>query len=343
MTAPALLVSRGAGSDCTKGKQKLGIRRRAPSPAHVTLGSTAPPRAPDRSLLRQRVTRAGLASAACPACACPEGSGRAHARRAAAPPWARLPTLPPSHPPPAGAARPGESVLGFPPSPGALGPPLRSPPSSRLAGATRCRRRRWRSRRGPPRRRRRQDGGLPAVALRAVRVLPGLRVDERRGRAAAQVQGDRQMPVAGEDLREAAGEDPAAGCGRERQVHLPEADADHPRPGLRPARARGVPPHHLQQCDQRCGDAAGLGDPWGAGPGTALTRQPRVCGDWTGPNRSGERAGGRASGTVLCAAVPWSSDPDVPLSLVLPQCGSRSAPHPAAGLAPSEREVRRAG
>lgn len=114
------------------------------------------------------------------------------------------------------------------------------------------------------------------------------------------------MPVAGEDLREAAGEDPAAGCGRERQVHLPEADADHPRPGLRPARARGVPPHHLQQCDQRCGDAAGLGDPWGAGPGTALTRQPRVCGDWTGPNRSGERAGGRASGTVLCAAVPWS-------------------------------------
>lgn len=32
---------------------------------------------------------------------------------------------------------------------------------------------------------------------------------------------------------------------------------------------------------------------------------PRVCGDWTGPDRSGERAGGRASGTVLSAAVPW--------------------------------------
>lgn len=96
MTAPALQVSRGAGSDCTKGKQKLGIHRRAPSPAHVTPRSKAPPRAPGHSLLRQRVTRAGLASAACPACACPEGSGRAHARRAAAPPWARLPTLPPS-------------------------------------------------------------------------------------------------------------------------------------------------------------------------------------------------------------------------------------------------------
>ncbi|EAW88996.1 guanine nucleotide binding protein (G protein), alpha 13, isoform CRA_c [Homo sapiens] len=58
------------------------------------------------------------------------------------------------------------------------------------------------------------------------------------------------MPVSGKDLCEAAGEDPAAGRGRERQVHLPEADADHPRAGLRPARARGVPPHHLQQRDQ---------------------------------------------------------------------------------------------
>lgn len=105
---------------------------------------------------------------------------------------------------------------------------------------------------GPPRRRRRrQDGGLPAVAVRAVRVLPRLLADERRGRAATQVQGDRQMPVSGKDLREAAGEDPAVGRRRERQVHLPEADADHPRAGFRPARARGVPPHHLQQRDQR--------------------------------------------------------------------------------------------
>lgn len=39
---------------------------------------------------------------------------------------------------------PCKSVHSFPPSPGALGPPLRSPPSSRGAGAARRRGRRWR-------------------------------------------------------------------------------------------------------------------------------------------------------------------------------------------------------
>ncbi|TKS89573.1 Guanine nucleotide-binding protein subunit alpha-13 [Collichthys lucidus] len=55
----------------------------------------------------------------------------------------------------------------------------------------------------------------------------------------------------GENLRKTAGEDPAAGRWRERQVDFPQTNADHPRPGLRPASPRGLQGHDLQQRYQR--------------------------------------------------------------------------------------------
>lgn len=109
-------------------------------------------------------------------------------RRARARPGS-LPARPtPPSPPGARPALPGppcESDRRLPPlrrRPGRRGAP--APPSAAEPGRSRAPSGR-RSRRAPPRR---QDGGLPAVAVRAVRVLPGLRADERRGRAAAQVQ-----------------------------------------------------------------------------------------------------------------------------------------------------------
>lgn len=59
------------------------------------------------------------------------------------------------------------------------------------------------------------------------------------------------MSVPGENLRETAGKDPAARRWRERQVHFPQTNADHPRAGLRPGRPGGIQVHHLQQCYQR--------------------------------------------------------------------------------------------
>lgn len=65
--------------------------------------------------------------------------------------------------------------------------------------------------------------------------------------------------------------------------------------------------------------AAGLGDPWGAGPGTALIRRVPSR---RRPNgiRSDGRAGGRALGTVLCALLPWS------LRSGTPRCPPRATP-----------------
>lgn len=202
---------------------------------------------------------------------------RARAGATAPPGPALLPSLPGSPGPPC-TARPASQFARSLPPPARSGRHSAPRPRAVVPELPAARRGGGGSRRGPPkRRRRRQDGGLPAVAVRAVRVLPRLRADERRGRAAAQVQGDRQMPVPGEDLREAAGEDPAAGRGRERQVYFPEADADHPRAGFRPARARGVPPHHLQQRDQRCRAGIGAGG-LRAGAAAGASGGPRGAG-----------------------------------------------------------------
>lgn len=87
------------------------------------------------------------------------------------------------------------------------------------------------------------------------------------------------MPQPRENLREAPRQDPAAGSGRERQVHLPQADADHPRAGLGPGGPRGVPGHHLQQRYQGC---VGRGRPEGGG-----ARGRRAGGGPRLPSRSG--------------------------------------------------------
>lgn len=121
------------------------------------------------------------------ACASSPGGGRAHAlgRR---PAGLALPALllrgAPGPPCP---ARPAESDRRLPPPPARPGRCGALPrPSSRRAGAGAGSAPMAGEAAGlPPRR---QDGGLPAVAVRAVRVAPGLQVDERRGRAAAQVR-----------------------------------------------------------------------------------------------------------------------------------------------------------
>lgn len=96
-----------------------------------------------------------------------------------------------------------------------------------------------------------EHGGFPADQVRVKSLSARLPAQQRRGRTTAKVQGDRQMPLPGENVRETAGEDPAAGRWRERQVDFPQTNADHPRPGLRPASPGGLQSYDIQQCYQR--------------------------------------------------------------------------------------------
>lgn len=130
-----------------KGKQKVVL----PSPAHVTAVPHPSPWAPERHI--ERVTRRPRREAGerpRRARAPPGDSGSAHAPGPPPLPGrARPPSLPPPLSWPALLGPPCESVRWFPPSLGALGPPPRTPPSSRGAGAARRRRRRWREPEGP--------------------------------------------------------------------------------------------------------------------------------------------------------------------------------------------------
>lgn len=96
-----------------------------------------------------------------------------------------------------------------------------------------------------------EHGGFPADQVRVKSLSTRLPAEQRRGGTGPKVKGDRQMSLPGENIRETAGEDPAARRWRERQVDFPQTNADHPRPGLRPASPRGLQSHNLQQCYQR--------------------------------------------------------------------------------------------
>lgn len=92
-----------------------------------------------------------------------------------------------------------------------------------------------------------EHGGFPADQVRVKSMSTRLPVEQRRGGTVEKVQRDRPMSLPGQNLREAACEDPAARRRREWQVDFPQTNADHPRPGLRPASPRRLQIYNIQQ------------------------------------------------------------------------------------------------
>lgn len=81
-------------------------------------------------------------------------------------------------------------------------------------------------------------------------VLFTFQVQSGRSGAALQEPRDRQDDREGQAAAEEASEGAAAGRRRERQVHLPQADEDHPRRQVRTRPHEGVPADHLPERHQ---------------------------------------------------------------------------------------------